>query len=91
LFPSIDEFGGTAGIVTKRDLAGAIVGRLETEYVPGHPSASAVNAQDQGVAFDGRMRLDEFQELTGVTLSKRIDAHGRDSWRTCNGSSRQNP
>lgn len=65
----VDEYGGTAGIVTLRDLLEALVGRVEdggstSEIASGDDAVDATG----GRVIDGLMRLEEFEEVTGVSL-----------------------
>jgi putative hemolysin len=56
----LDEYGGTAGIVTLEELAEEIVGRLTDEWVTEHPL----------IQVDGLMRIDEVNHELGVELPK---------------------
>jgi CBS domain containing-hemolysin-like protein len=72
----LDEYGGTAGIVTLQDLVEALVGHIEAERVTGEPTISPrpAAAPDGSILLDGLTRLAEFEEVAGVRLGEPANA-----------------
>ncbi len=62
----VDEYGGTAGIVTLEDLIEEVIGDIRDEYDP--DDASARTLRDGDLEVDGLLNLDEFAEQTGVRI-----------------------
>jgi putative hemolysin len=62
----LDEYGGTAGIVTIEDLLEEIVGEIQDEYDTEEPMVERIS--DDQVRFDGRANIDDFVEAFGVDL-----------------------
>jgi CBS domain containing-hemolysin-like protein len=62
----IDEFGGTAGLVTMEDLLEEIVGEIVDEYDEEEPLIQPV-AEGEYIV-DGRLPVDELAELIGTEL-----------------------
>jgi putative hemolysin len=62
----VDEYGGTAGIVTIEDLLEEIVGEIQDEYDVEHPTVEPVDENEY--LFDARVPLDEVNELLKVEL-----------------------
>jgi CBS domain containing-hemolysin-like protein len=65
----IDEYGGTAGIVTLGDLMRALVGRIDEESTVGGP-AGVTPQPDGSLLVDGLMRVHELEELLGTDLDE---------------------
>lgn len=62
----VDEYGGTAGLVTIEDLLEEIVGEIQDEYDAEEPTIETINSNEY--LFDARVPIDEVNKLLGVEL-----------------------
>jgi putative hemolysin len=62
----VDEYGGTAGIVTLEDLVEEIVGDIRDEYDVEEDRSTLLLSGETEV--DGRLNLDDFADETGIAL-----------------------
>ena len=62
----VDEYGGTAGLVTIEDLLEEIVGEIQDEFDAEEPTVEAVNEQEY--IFDARVPLAEVNKLLDIEL-----------------------
>ena len=71
----LDEYGGTAGLVTIEDVLEQIVGEIEDEYDT--PRREEITPLDQGWLVTGRAYLEDLEEKIGLKMeSDEVDTLG---------------
>jgi CBS domain containing-hemolysin-like protein len=72
----VDEYGGTAGLVTIEDLIEEIVGEIVDEYDKEEPLVEPID--EDTIRVDAKLPIDEVNDLFGVELP-------HDEWDTVGG------
>ncbi len=62
----VDEYGGTAGLVTIEDILEEIVGEIDDEYDTAAPEVAAL--ADGAYRVMARMHVDDFADLIGIEI-----------------------
>ncbi len=62
----VDEYGGTAGLVTIEDILEEIVGEIQDEYDSEEAFMEVINEDE--IVFNGRMDLDDVNHIMGLEL-----------------------
>lgn len=69
----LDEYGGTAGLVTIEDILEELVGEIEDEYEPGEEKP-AIRALDESTwEVDARVYIDDLNDELGIDLPEDED------------------
>jgi len=78
LFIVVDEYGGTAGLVTLEDVLEELVGEITDESDPTIEDDDNVRSIEGGIELSGRLNIDDANEEYGLALPK-------DGWDTVGG------
>jgi len=71
----VDEYGGTAGLVTIEDLLEEIVGEIQDEYDQEEPLFKIID--ENSALVDARLSIDKVNELLGINLpAEEVDSVG---------------
>ena len=68
----LDEYGGTAGLVTFEDLLEELVGEITDEYEPPEPEP-IVRLDDDQIEIDARLRINELNDELNLELPEDDD------------------
>lgn len=66
----IDEYGGTAGLVTLEDMLEEIVGEIRDEHEATAADDGIIRLADGSLIFDGRMEIEKIEERLNIELKK---------------------
>lgn len=74
----IDEYGGTAGLITVEDIMEELVGEIQDEF--DNEELSPIQKTKEGYRVEGRVLVEEINDLLGIELNDDVDVDTIGGW-----------